>query len=76
MYSQTNVSQFGTVDTKLKQMQVQIMEMEETQAEMVRQNMQLRQELKQASDQISKKKADKLEELLTDLVNEMMDSYR
>ncbi len=76
MYSQTNVSQFGTVDTKLKQMQVQIMEMEETQAEMVRQNMQLRQELKQACDQISKKKADKLEELLTDLVNEMMDSYR
>ena len=34
-----NVSQFGSADTKLKQMQIQIKEMEETQADLIRQNM-------------------------------------
>jgi len=36
MYSQMNVSQFGSADTKLKQMQIQIKEMEETQSDLIR----------------------------------------
>ena len=38
--------------------------------------MQLRQELKHASDHLSKKKADRLEELLTELVNEVIDNHK
>ena len=75
-YDKTDVSYFGAADTKIKQLQVRMQEMEQQQLEIVKQNSALKAELRRSADTIPAKKCQAIEEMLVNLANDVMDNQK
>lgn len=75
-YEKSDVSCFGAADTKIKQLQVRMQEMEQQQLEMVKQNNTLKAELRRSADTIPAKKCQAIEEMLVNLANDVMDNQK